>query len=129
MADNATTTGGDVVRTKDRAGVETSVAIIDRSNGTAAENLGLTGTKTLSNVTFDDTTAAELVAANATRKTVLFVNRSGGTVFLGPAGTVTAATGIPLPDGASISDDVSVDAWHAIADAGISGDVRIVEVA
>lgn len=130
MADNSTRTpgAGEDVRSKDRAGVKTQVVIVDKSGG-AAENLGLTGSKTFTTAAFDDVTAEQVVAANAGRKAVIIANYSGGTVWLGKDNTVSAANGIPLPDGATLSDDVSVDAWWAVADAGVTGDLRIVEVA
>lgn len=41
MADNTTQGGADTIRTKDRSGVKTDVALIDVSDGADAEQLGL----------------------------------------------------------------------------------------
>ena len=129
MADNILVTEGAdaTVRTKDRAGVETQVVIIDK-NGGATENLGLTGSKTQTAAAPTDASATEVLAANAGRKSALIVNYSTGTVFVGPSG-ITTATGTPLAAGASLADDASTDAWYAICDTGVTGDLRITEVA
>lgn len=130
MADNIDVTPGTgaTVRTVDRAGVETQVVILDKSGGATA-NVGLTGSKTLSAVTFDAVTPVLALAANAGRKAAVLANRSGGLVWLGKDNTVSATNGLPLPDGASLSDDVTVDAWWVVADAGVTGSLRVLEVA
>ena len=91
--------------------------------------LGAAGTKTFSVATFDDTTPEEVVAASATRQAVTIANYSGGRVFLGNSSGVTSLNGFPLEDGAVLSDPSSVDAWWAVADTDVDGDLRIVVVA
>lgn len=130
MADNVDVTPGSgaTVRTKDRSGVETQAVIVDK-NGGANENLGLTGSKTLATISGDDTTPVEVVAANTGRKSVLILNNSDGTVYLGTDNTVDAATGVPLTTGQSMTDTTSVDAWWVIGATGVTVDLRVVEVA
>ncbi len=129
MADNVDVTPGSgaTVRTKDRAGVETQAVVMDKSGG-STENLGLTGTKTFSTVSGDDTTAEQIVAANATRKSLLMVNNSDGTVYLGINSSVDA-TGVPLTTGQSMTDTTSVDAWWVIGATDVTVDIRVIEVA
>jgi hypothetical protein len=68
-------------------------------------------------ITCDDT-AAILVAADATRQSVLLKNLSGETVYLGDA-TVTAADGYPLEVGAEFRCDKSTaDLYGVTATAG-----------
>lgn len=131
MADNSTRTpgAGEDIRSKDRAGVKTAVTILDRSDGTDTENLGLTGAKTFSTAAPTDSAGSEILAANAQRKSALIVNNSGGTVYLGGSSGVTSANGIPLADGQSLTDTTSTDAWYARAATGVTGDLRICEVA
>lgn len=128
MADNIDVTPGSgaTVRTVDRAGVETQVVIIDKSGGATA-NVGLTGSKTFSDPA-PTSTAASVLAANTGRKVAVIYNNSGATVYLGKDNTVTTTNGLPLPDGASLVDDHSTDAWWAIMASG-TGDLRIYEVA
>lgn len=82
--------------------------------------------------TFSDpaptTTASEIVAANSSRKSVSIYNAGTQIVYLGLTSGVTASNGWPLVPSASLSDDVSTDAWYAITASG-TGDLRIIEVA
>lgn len=73
--------------------------------------------------------AVLLLAANVNRKMALLVNAGSNTVYLGKDTSVTVANGIPLLPNASLTDDVSTDAWYGIMAANQAGDVRIVEVA
>lgn len=128
MADNIEVTPGTgaVVRTVDRGGTETQVLLIDRSDGTGTENLGLTGAKTSSSAA-PTTTSGSVLAANDQRKAAIIHNAGTAIVYVGASG-VTTSTGIPLAAGATITDDVSTDAWHAVMASG-TGDLRIIEVA
>lgn len=129
MADNINVTPGSgaIVRMVDRSGVETQAVVLDKSGG-VTENLGLTGTKTLSTISGDDTTPVEVAAANAARKSLLILNNSSGTVYLGIDNTVDAATGVPLTTGQSMTDTTSVDAWWVIGATDITVDLRTIEV-
>lgn len=74
------------------------------------------------------TTAAEMVAANASRKSVSIYNAGSQIVYLGKTSGVTTTNGWPLVPSASLADDISTDAWYAITASG-TGDLRIIEVA
>lgn len=67
-----------------------------------------------------------LLAANPGRKSALFVNSGANTIFIGRDNTVVAATGIPVPAGATFKDDFSQDAWWAIATTG-TNNTQVVE--
>lgn len=127
MADNIDVSpgAGATVRTKDRAGTETQVVIIDRSGG-ATENLGETGSKTFTDPA-PTNVASSVLAANTSRKSALIQNVGSVTVFLGASG-VTTSTGLQLDPGASLEDNTSTDAWYGITASG-TGDLRICEVA
>jgi len=85
------------------------------------------GTKTTSNTAISVTTAAtSIIAANTARKGLIITNNGTVPVYLGIAG-VTTANGIPLPAGASLTDDVTTDAWYGIVASG-TADVRVVEI-
>lgn len=78
--------------------------------------------------------AVQVLAANANRKSALFVQLGTGTVYLGRDTTVTTANGIPLQPasgttpGGSLADTTSTDAWWAIGSAG-GQDLRVLETA
>jgi hypothetical protein len=85
------------------------------------------GSKTLADPA-PDTTATELKAANANRKVIVLYNAGSPTVYLGKDNTVTSSTGLPLVEGASLTDEYSTDAWWGITASG-TGDIRVIEVA
>lgn len=128
MPDNVTLPGtGEAVRTVTRAGIETQVVLVDRSNGSAGENLGYCGSKTFSDPAPSAAAALQL-AANASRKCAVIYNNGTQTVYLGKDSSVTTSNGMPLLAGATLVDDHSVDAWWGITASG-TGDLRIYEVA
>lgn len=135
MADNvdfqsttpATPADTENVRAKDRAGVKTQVVILDRSNGTATENLGLTGSKTFADPA-PTSTAASVLAANTSRKSCTIQNVGTVDVYLGKDNTVTTTNGLKLAAGDTLTDDVSTDAWWGITASG-TADLRVLEVA
>ena len=100
-----------------------TVSIVDSAFGTK-------GTKTIAQATVG-TSAVQLAAASTSRKNVVIVNAGTATIYLGKDNTVTAtgATGgIPLPAGATLTDENTTDAWWAIS--GTAGqDVRVLTVA
>lgn len=87
--------------------------------------IGASGAKTVAAATCD-TTADQLVAANADRKSVMIQNVGTIDIYLGLSG-VTTSTGILLAAGAVLEDDKSVDAWYGITASG-TGAVRYCEV-
>lgn len=87
---------------------------------------GASGTKTVAAATCD-TTADQLVAANALRKSVMIQNVGTVDIYLGLSG-VTTSTGILLAAGGVMEDRDSVDAWYGITASG-TGSVRYCEVA
>lgn len=97
-------------------------------------NLGANNDVTLAkgSKTFTDpaptSSAASLVAANASRKSVTIHNAGTVTVYLGKDNTVTTTNGLPLAPNATLSDESSTDAWWGITGSG-TGDLRICEVA
>lgn len=97
-------------------------------------NLGANNDVTLAkgSKTFTDpaptSSAASIVAANASRKSVTIHNAGSVTVYLGSTSGVTTSNGVPLAPNATMSDEASTDAWYAITASG-TGDLRIVEVA
>lgn len=86
------------------------------------------GKRVHTNVTVD-TNAQAVVAANNSRKSVIFQNQGDVTVFLGKLDvSQTGATrGYALFKGLSFTDDSSDEEWWAIAASG-SAIVHIVEV-
>lgn len=74
------------------------------------------------------TSAASVLAANASRKAAIFYNNGADTIYLGGSSGVTSSNGMPLVAGATLYDNVSTDAWWAIMASG-TGDLRIIEVA
>lgn len=132
MADNTeldAMAGGDTVRTEESAGgVKSQVFILNRNGDPDSENLGATGSKTMSDEAPTDASATEILAANTSRKSAVIYNNSSGIVYLGTSG-VAATTGIPLAAGQSFTDTVSTDAWYARCASGVTGDLRIIEVA
>lgn len=85
------------------------------------------GSKTFSDPA-PDNTADLVLAANASRISATIQNVGAIGVYLGKDNTVTTATGLYLPAGGSIVDDVSTDAWWAITSSG-TADLRVCEVA
>jgi hypothetical protein len=128
MADDIAVTPGTgaTVRTKDRAGVETQVVIIDKSGG-ATENVGLTGSKTSSDPA-PTSTATLVLAANAGRKACIIQNVGTVNCYLGATSGVTTSNGLLLRAGEELADDTSVDDWYGITASG-TADLRVVEVA
>lgn len=87
------------------------------------------GSKTAAAATCD-TTADQLVAANASRKSLLIRNVGTVDIYLGLSGVATS-TGMLLSPGewlAESGDGCSTDAWYGITGAG-TGAVRYIEVA
>lgn len=131
MADNSTRTPGtgEDVRSVQRggaSGVKTQAVIIDKSGG-ATENLGLTGSKTLS-ASAPTTTATLVLAANTGRKSAIIRNAGSVTSYMGKDNTVSVANGVPLAPGETLSDTTSTDAWWGITAVG-TADLRVCEVA
>lgn len=87
---------------------------------------GGSGSKTAAAATCD-TTADQLVAANASRVSLLIRNVGTVDIYLGLSG-VTTSTGMLLSPGEWIADDSSTDAWYGITGSG-TGAVRYIEVA
>jgi hypothetical protein len=77
-------------------------------------------------VTVDTTSGGILLSDAGAWKTRTFTNTGSVTVYLGKSG-VTTAIGSPLAANASMSDDVSLDAWYGITGSS-TADVRVVEV-
>lgn len=66
-----------------------------------------------------------LVPANDQRLSLVIVNNSAAIVYLGTATGVTAANGLPLAAGASLTDTTSGDPWWVFSAA--SADMRCLE--
>jgi hypothetical protein len=118
MADNLTTADG-VVSTKERtiASVAAHVQRMGELGSTAIATGQVTPTAS----------AATLLAARETRKSVTFVNLTNMSVFIGPA-TVTTANGFELPAGAGISIPTTALLQVIVASVtGLTGDVQYIE--
>lgn len=110
--------------------------IVDAGNPSRSLAIDGSGRPTVKQVkgskTFSDpapgTGAASIVGANANRVSVTIHNAGTVTVYLGKDNTVSTSNGLPLPPNATLSDEVTTDAWWAIVAAG-TGDLRIIEVA
>jgi len=141
MADNTQiqqpTVVGDTISTEDIAGVKIprsklvlGASGVDGGNVSSANPIptnNVRGSKVFSTAA-PTASAAQCLAANASRKTAVIYNNGSQTVYLGGSGSVTTSNGLPLLVGASVEDDTSVDAWFAVTASG-TGDLRIVEVA
>lgn len=124
MADNLTTQSGTLATIPDSTEIET----YDTGDGhRQIVATGAAGTKTFSDPA-PTNSASSIVAAAAGRLSVSIFNAGTMTVYLGKDNTVTTSNGFPLVVGATLSDDVSVDAWWAITASG-TGDLRIIVVA
>lgn len=88
--------------------------------------VGAAGTKTFAAAPCN-TSADELVAANATRLSVTIQNVGTVPAYLGKDNTVTTSTGLYLAAGASLDDTASRDAWWGITASG-TADLRVCEV-
>lgn len=77
-------------------------------------------------VTADTTVGGILLSDAGAWKARTFVNNGSVTVYMGKSG-VTSSSGIPLAANASMSDDVSLDAWYGITGSS-TADVRVLEV-
>ena len=73
-----------------------------------------------------NTTAATLIASNASRKCVILKNIGTVTVYIGKA-TVTTANGFPLAPQESFTDDETTALWQGIT-ASSSTTVAVIEV-
>jgi hypothetical protein len=112
---NSTAPDGTVVETADDPGVgvrQVVSAIVSK------------GTKAFTKVA---PTGAEdlLLAANPDRLSAVFYNNGSVVVYLGLTGV--DSDDFPLGIGATFTDNVSTDAWYALAASG-TGDIRIIEV-
>lgn len=76
------------------------------------------------------TTATALIsAANANRKSIIFVNVGPNVVYMAPANTVTTTNGFYLATGASFTDERTTLQWWGIVATGETASVRFIEVA
>jgi len=66
----------------------------------------------------------QVVPTNSKRLALLIYNAGNGTVYMG--GDDVDAFGYPLPSGAQLVDNDSLDAWYANGD-GTAIDLRIIE--
>lgn len=66
-----------------------------------------------------------LVPSNDQRLSLIILNNSAGIVYLGNATGVTAANGLPIAAGASLTDTSSGDSWWVFSVA--SADMRCLE--
>ncbi len=82
----------------------------------ASLTVSVKGTPTRTNVT-TTTSRAQIVTANANRKSVLFQNQGSVTIFLGgPDVDITGASrGYALFAGTTFTDDATLSEWWAIA--------------
>lgn len=85
------------------------------------------GAKTITAVSVTDS-GTFLADVNFTRKGICITNLGSETIFLGPNDTVTVSDGFPLAAGATLSDELSTDAYYAVAATG-PVDVRVMEIA
>lgn len=85
------------------------------------------GNKVISAVSVG-TSATQILAANTERKSAVIYNNSAASVFVGPANTVTTATGFVIPTGQALTDADTVDAWWGIVVGPGASDVRVIEV-
>jgi hypothetical protein len=83
------------------------------------------GTKQVRSVTVSST-ATGLAPERASRAGIALFNNGAGVVYLGGP-DVTAASGFPLPAGASFSEDGSRDAYYGVTASG-TVDVRVLEI-
>lgn len=74
------------------------------------------------------TSATEVLAANADRKSAILTNNGAAAVWLGPNNTIAVGNGIVLLPGDQLVDGDSTDAWWGIAVSG-SVSVAVLEVA
>lgn len=75
-----------------------------------------------------DTSADTLAAANANRHSITFVNAGSVIAYLEADGSAaTAANGIPLQPGQSLTDYGTTSLWSAITSSG-STDIRVMEL-
>lgn len=120
MADNVSITAGSgtTVGTDERTinSVAVQVQRVDEQASTAFATGQVTPT----------TTAATLLAARDTRKTVTFLNLGTQTVYVGPA-TVTTANGFPIAPGAALTMPVQALIQCIIATGTASSFVAYVE--
>lgn len=87
------------------------------------------GSKTVTQVTAPTTAGGIVVlAANAARKAAIIKNTGTTPVFLGASTAVTLANGYKLDVGESLMDEISTDAWWAIAQTA-SAVLTVIEVA
>lgn len=86
------------------------------------------GAKVFGSVAVTDAEAVEVVAANPARLGLTIRNNGADTVYLGGDDTVTDASPLVLAAGATYVDEISNDAWWAIAGTGDSATLVFVEV-
>lgn len=85
------------------------------------------GTAILTGQVVPTATAATLLAARETRKSVTFLNGTNMTVFIGPA-TVTTANGFELPAGAGITIPTTALVQVIVATVtGLIGEISYIE--
>ena len=70
---------------------------------------------------------AQIAASNDQRLSLIILNNSAGIVYLGNATGITAANGLPLAAGASLTDTYSGDAWWCFNGQAGTADVRVLE--
>ena len=72
--------------------------------------------------------AAVVLPANSERLSAVILNNSAGVVYLG-SGTagLSAANGLPLAAGASLTDTTSGDAWAVFNGQAGAADIRVME--
>lgn len=91
----------------------------------ALEPSPIGGNAKISNVTVGNT-AVRIVAYNAKRDSIRIFNNGSNAIYIGPANTVTALTGFPIPAGTQFVDDGGQLDWYGITSTG-SSDVRVLE--
>ncbi|HEY8694843.1 MAG TPA: hypothetical protein VIR57_19105 [Chloroflexota bacterium] len=70
--------------------------------------------------------SVQLVASNDQRLSLIILNNSAGIAYVGTApGPITAANGLPLAAGASLTDTTSGDPWWVFSVA--AADMRCLE--
>lgn len=74
------------------------------------------------------TSATEVLAANANRKSAILTNNGAADVWLGPTSGIAVGNGMVLHPGDSLTDGDSTDAWYGIAVSG-SVSVAVLEIA